>query len=46
MARIEYVFLDNGGVLTDNRRRAPQYRRLVAEYLKEKWGDIDIEHIP
>lgn len=25
----------------------PEYchRRLVAEYLKEKWGDVDIEHI-
>lgn len=38
MARIEYVFLDNGGVLTDNRRRAPQYRRLVAEYFAPRYG--------
>lgn len=22
------------------------HRRLVAEYLKEKWGDVQIEHIP
>ena len=22
------------------------HRRLVAEYLKEKWGDLEIEHIP
>lgn len=22
------------------------HRRLVAEYLKEHWGDVEIEHIP
>src|SRR5712692_1409814 len=22
------------------------HRRLVAEYLKERWGDVEIEHIP
>ncbi len=22
------------------------HRRLVAEYLKQQWGDIEIEHIP
>jgi uncharacterized protein (DUF488 family) len=22
------------------------HRRLVAEYLKEKWGDVEIEHLP
>jgi FMN phosphatase YigB (HAD superfamily) len=38
MARIDYVFIDNGGVLTDNRRRAPHYRRLVGEYFAPRYG--------
>lgn len=37
--------LDGGCLLCSEEK--PQYchRRLVAEYLKEKWGDVDIEHI-
>ena len=38
MAAIEYVFLDNGGVMTDNSRRAPEYRRLVGEYFVPRYG--------
>lgn len=32
------VFLDDGGVLNDNARRAPQWRRLVGEYLVPRYG--------
>lgn len=37
--------LDGGCLLCSEEK--PQYchRRLVAEYLKEKWGDVEIEHI-
>lgn len=38
MQPIEYVFLDNGGVLTDNSLRAPAYRRLVGEYFVPRYG--------
>jgi uncharacterized protein (DUF488 family) len=36
----------NGGCLLCSEDK-PQHchRRLVAEYLKEKWGDVEIEHI-
>jgi len=38
--------LDGGCLLCSEEK--PQYchRRLVAEYLQDKWGDVDIEHIP
>ena len=32
------VFIDDGGVLNDNERRAPQYRRLLGEYLAPRLG--------
>ena len=35
---IEYVFLDNGGVITDNTRRGPQYRRLAGQYFVAHFG--------
>ena len=35
---------DGGNQSAELRSRFP--RRLVAEYLKEHWGDIEIEHIP
>ena len=36
--RIECIFLDNGGVITDNSQRGPQYRRLVAEFFVPRFG--------
>ena len=36
--RVEYVFLDNGGVITDNSRRGAQYRRLVGQFFVPRFG--------
>jgi uncharacterized protein (DUF488 family) len=38
--------LDGGCLLCSEEKPHHCHRRLVSEYLKEKWGDIDIEHIP
>ena len=38
MALIEYLFIDNGGVLTDNGSRSTHYRRLVGEYFAPRYG--------
>ncbi len=38
--------LDRACLLCSEEKPAHCHRRLVAEYLKEKWGDIEIEHIP
>ena len=38
MAQIEYLFIDNGGVLTDNAQRRLHYRRLVGEYFSSRYG--------
>jgi uncharacterized protein (DUF488 family) len=38
--------LDGGCLLCSEETPHHCHRRLVAEYLKEKWGGIDIEHIP
>jgi FMN phosphatase YigB (HAD superfamily) len=38
MAEIDYVFIDNGGVLTDNSQRSPLYRRLVGEFFAPRYG--------
>src|SRR6478672_2463180 len=35
---LEYVFIDNGGVITDNRRRAEQFQRLVGRGFAERFG--------
>src|SRR5690348_2882262 len=32
------IFLDDGGVMNDNERRAPQWRRLVGEYFAPRLG--------
>ncbi|MGN6361396.1 MAG: HAD family hydrolase [Thermomicrobiales bacterium] len=32
------IFLDDGGVMNDNARRAPQWRRLVGEYFAPRLG--------
>lgn len=37
----------NGGCLLCSEEKPHHcHRRLVAEYLKGKWGDVEIEHIP
>ena len=38
--------LDRACLLCSEEKPEHCHRRLVAEYLKEKWGDIEIEHIP
>ena len=35
---LRVVFIDDGGVLNDNERRAVQYRRLLGEYLTPRLG--------
>jgi len=37
--------LDGGCLLCSEEKPRYCHRRLVAEYLKEKWGDVEIEHI-
>ncbi len=38
--------LDGACLLCSEEKPHHCHRRLVAEYLKDKWGDVDIEHIP
>jgi uncharacterized protein (DUF488 family) len=38
--------LDGGCLLCSEEKPHHCHRRLVAEYLKEKWGNVEIEHIP
>jgi uncharacterized protein (DUF488 family) len=38
--------IDGGCLLCSEEKPHHCHRRLVAEYLKEKWGDVEIEHIP
>ena len=38
--------LDGGCLLCSEEKPDLCHRRLVAEYLKERWGDVDVEHIP
>jgi uncharacterized protein (DUF488 family) len=38
--------LDGGCLLCSEEKPHHCHRRLVAEYLKEQWGDVEIEHIP
>lgn len=37
---IRHVFLDDGGVMNDNDLRAPQWRRLVAEFFVPRFGGM------
>ena len=39
------VVLDGGCLLCSEEKPRFCHRRLVAEYLKEHWGDVEIEHI-
>ena len=43
---ISRQMLDGGCLLCSEEKPHHCHRRLVAEYLKEKWGDVEIEHIP
>jgi len=38
--------LDGACLLCSEEKPEHCHRRLVAEYLKEKWGDVQIQHIP
>lgn len=38
--------LDGACLLCSEEKPHHCHRRLVAEYLKSKWGDVDIQHIP
>jgi len=38
LADVRVVFIDDGGVLNDNDRRAPQWRRLLGEYFVPRLG--------
>ena len=38
--------LDGGCLLCSEEKPHYCHRRLVAEYLREQWGDVQIEHIP
>ena len=38
LAGLRVVFIDDGGVLNDNERRAPEWRRLLGEYLPPRLG--------
>jgi len=38
--------LDGGCLLCSEEKPHHCHRRLVAEYLKEKWGNLEIIHIP
>ncbi len=38
--------LDGGCLLCSEEKPLHCHRRLVAEYLKEHWGDVEIDHIP
>jgi uncharacterized protein (DUF488 family) len=38
--------VDGGCLLCSEEKPHYCHRRLVAEYLKEKWGNVEIEHIP
>jgi uncharacterized protein (DUF488 family) len=43
--KISPKMLDGGCLLCSEEKPHHCHRRLVAEYLKEKWGNVEIEHI-
>jgi HAD superfamily hydrolase (TIGR01509 family) len=43
MTRIECLFIDNGGVLTDNAQRSVHYRRLVGAYFAPRYGGARVD---
>jgi uncharacterized protein (DUF488 family) len=44
--RVSREILDGGCLLCSEEKPLHCHRRLVAEYLREKWGSAEIEHIP
>jgi uncharacterized protein (DUF488 family) len=42
---IDHASLDGGCLLCSEDKPHHCHRRLVAEYLKGKWGDVEIEHL-
>ena len=44
--KVSREMLDGGCLLCSEEKPHHCHRRLVAEYLKDKWGDVEIEHIP
>ena len=42
---IDRARLDGGCLLCSEDKPHHCHRRLVAEYLKQKWGDVEIEHL-
>jgi len=42
---LDRSMLDGGCLLCSEDKPHHCHRRLVAEYLKDKWGDVEIEHI-
>ncbi len=43
--KIDKRVLDGGCLLCSEDKPHNCHRRLVAEYLKDKWGDVEIEHL-
>jgi uncharacterized protein (DUF488 family) len=43
--KVPRELLDGGCLLCSEDKPHHCHRRLVAEYLKEKWGEVEIEHI-
>jgi uncharacterized protein (DUF488 family) len=44
--KISPDMLDGGCLLCSEEKPHHCHRRLVAEYLNEKWGNVEIDHIP
>ena len=44
--KVSRDILGGGCLLCSEEKPHHCHRRLVAEYLKEKWGDVEINHIP
>ena len=43
--KLQKEMIDGGCLLCSEEQPDHCHRRLVAEYLKEKWGEVEIEHI-
>jgi len=44
-SKVDRYLLDGGCLLCSEPTRHHRHRRLVAEYLKDKWGDVQIQHL-
>jgi uncharacterized protein (DUF488 family) len=44
--KLSHDLLDGGCLLCSEEKPHHCHRRLVAEYLNDKWGNVEIEHIP